>query len=334
MMKKSLLFILYYLFFSVATLSLCACYNKGQQTPDAIDITEAQLDSISFFSTHHYTENFNFFVHADSFHMIAQHPAEWVSEMPVDTLTVFRGDRLVVADITIMPADSIDSVWVKVARDQLTLGWIHENELLPCVSPDDTISRFIDFFSDSHLLIFLAFLVLTVSAYVIRRLLQQNSPVVHFRDIPSIYPTLLCLLVAASATIYSSIQMQEPEMWRHFYYHPTLNPFVLPSALSWFITSIWGILILLIASLLETHRLLSLGDALLYCFGLVSVCAVVYVVFSVTTLYYIGYPLFIAYAAFALWRYYRYSLPRYICGNCGARLTQKGRCPQCGMFNE
>ena len=39
--------------------------------------------------------------------------------------------------------------------------------------------------------------------------------------------------------------------------------------------------------------------------GLAGVCAVNYIVFSVATLYYIGYPLFIAYAAFALRAYLR-----------------------------
>ena len=41
-----------------------------------------------------------------------------------DTLYVVADDRLVVADIDIQPQDSIDSVWVKVARDQLTQGWV------------------------------------------------------------------------------------------------------------------------------------------------------------------------------------------------------------------
>lgn len=313
---------------------LTACYNQGQQTPDAIDITEAQLDSISFFSTHHYTENFNFMVNADSLAMIAQHPAEWLSMMPVDTLRVYKGNRLVVADITIMPADSLDSVWVKVARDEQTLGWLHEKELLSSVSPDDTISRFIDFFSDAHLLIFLAVLVLSVSAYVIRRLLKQNSRVVHFNDIPTFYPTLLCLLVATSATLYSSIQLFLPEMWRHYYYHPTLNPFLLPATLGWFIISVWAILIVFIAAVQETRRLLPLGDSLLYYLGLLGVCAVAYVVFTISTLYYLGFPLLIGYYAFALWRYFRYARPRYLCGNCGAELSQKGICPKCGAFNE
>ena len=47
---------------------------------------------------------------------------------PVDTSfqpVIFRGDELVVAAFAIIPEDSIDSVWVKVAHDQLTQGWVH-----------------------------------------------------------------------------------------------------------------------------------------------------------------------------------------------------------------
>jgi len=47
------------------------------------------------------------------------------------------------------------------------------------------------------------------------------------------------------------------------------------------------------------HRL-PLGEAILYLVGLAAVCAVIYVVFSITTLYYVGYPLLIAYFYFAI----------------------------------
>ena len=117
------------------SLLLCGCYNRGPITPDAWDLTAQQLDSISFYTTHHYTQNYNFLVRADSLQLIEQHPVEMLSEMPVDTLMVYEGERLVVADITTVPADSVDSVWVKVARDQLTFGWIHERDLLSAVSP-------------------------------------------------------------------------------------------------------------------------------------------------------------------------------------------------------
>jgi ABC-type xylose transport system permease subunit len=208
----------------------------------------------------------------------------------------------VVADITTVPTDSIDSVWVKVARDQHTQGWVRESRLLAAVSPDDPISQFIDFFSDLHLLVFLAFCVVVGGAYGLRRLMRKGAKIVHFNDIPSFYPTLLCLLVASSAVLYSSIQIFAPEMWRHFYYHPSLNPYALPWHLGLFVTAVWALLIVAIATVDDVRHHLPLGEAVLYLGGLAAVCAVCYVVFSLATLYYIGYPLLVAYFAFALYR--------------------------------
>ena len=162
---------------------LSACYNNGPITPDAWDLTEKQLDSISFSTTHHYSQNYNFVVNANSLPLSDQ-----PGEMAFDTLYVVEGERLVVADITTVPTDSIDSVWVKVARDQLTQGWIRESEMLEGVSPDDPISQFIDFFSDTHLLVFLAFLIVVTVAYGLYRLNRHESYIVHFRDIDSFYP--------------------------------------------------------------------------------------------------------------------------------------------------
>ena len=318
----------------VLTLVLCSCYNRGQQTPDAWNLTEQQLDSISFYTTHHYTENYNFQVRADSMPIIAQLPAEAISEMPVDTLMVYEGERLVVADITTVPADSVDSVWVKVARDQLTFGWIHERDLLSAVSPDDPISEFIDVFSNVHLLVFLALVVVVVAAYIYRRQMRRQAKLVHFNDIDSFYPTLLCLLVASSATLYSSIQLFGPEKWRHFYFHPTLNPYAVPTSLGLFLVSVWAILIVAVAVLDDVRRQLSFGEAILYLFGLGATCAVAYIVFSVSTLYYIGYPLLVAYYVFALWSYFRRPHPHYQCGRCGGLLYKKGICPHCGAMNE
>ena len=333
-MKKALFIIHYSLFISVALLSLCSCYNRGQQTPDAWNLTEQQLDSISFYTTHHYTQNFNFLVRADSLPIIPQLPAEAISDMPVDTLMLYKGEQLVVADIMTVPADSLDSIWVKVARDQLTFGWIHERELLYAVSPDDTISQFIDFFSDAHLLIFLAFVVIVMAAYIYVKLMRRQAKIVHFNDIASFYPTLLCLLVASSATLYSSIQLFDPEKWRHFYFHPTLNPYAVPVSLGLFLVSVWAILIVAIAVVDDVRRQLPFGDAILYLLGLGATCAVAYIVFSIFTLYYIGYPLLALYFIFALWSYFRHPRPHYRCGRCGALLYEKGNCRHCGALNE
>ena len=292
----------------LAVLMLTACYNRKPVTSEALKLTEEQMDSLSFYSTHHYTQNFNFLVKADSLHLKydpnSSVSPEFIDEntLAVDSVTFFRGDHIVVADIKTIPSDSIDSVWVKVARDQVAMGWVRESELLPAVTPDDPISVFIDTFSNKHLLFFLALLVLVGSAYGLRKLHSQNAYIIHFNDIPSYYPTVLAVLVAASATFYSSIQLFGPETWRHFYYHPTLNPFVVPFHLQLFLMSVWAIVIMTIATIDDVRHHLSLSDAVLYLLGLAGVCAVLYVVFSITTLYYIGYPLLVAYIVFAFSR--------------------------------
>lgn len=299
----------------LSAVMLTGCYNQGPITPDAWDLTAHQLDSISFYTTHHYTQNYNFVVTGDSLVVVEQQPEEMAvpdvisveielagAEQRKDSITLRKNDRLVVADIKTVPSDTIDSVWVKVARDQLTFGWVHESELLAKVSPDDPISQFIDFFSDAHMLIFMAFCVVIVAAYGVRRLMRKGARIVHFNDIPSFYPTVLCLLVASAAVLYSSIQLFGPETWRHFYYHPSLNPFALPFWLGLFVSSVWAIIIVAIATIDDVTRHLPLADSILYLGGLAAICAVCYVVFSISTLYYVGYPLLIAYYVFAISR--------------------------------
>ena len=313
---------------------LVSCYHQGPYTSDAWNLTDQQIDSISFYTTHHYTQNFNFIVRSDSLQLSAQHPTEYVNGLQVDTFCIYNGDRIVVADITKMPTDTIDSVWVKVARDQQTIGWIHENLMLTGVSPDAPISQFIDFFSNTHLLIFLAILVLVFAVFVFRRLMRLGAKIVHFNDINSFYPTLLCLLVASSAVLYSSIQLFAPESWRHYYYHPTLNPFSVPFHLGLFLASVWMMVIAGIAAVDDVRRHLRGGDAFFYYLGLAGTCGVVYVIFSVSTIYYIGYLLYIAYVLVAVWRYLHHTRIACICGNCGSSMHSKGRCPHCGAINQ
>ncbi len=93
-------------------------------------------------------------------------------------------------------------------------------------------------------------------------------------------------------------------------------------------------LIIGLAMIDDVRRLLKSGEALLYISGLGAVCAVNYIVFSVLTLYYIGYPLLIVYIYYAFRIYLRKTRETYYCGNCGVRLHRKGRCPQCGAVNE
>ena len=321
------------LFLLVLLCSSCYHQNTKNINENLLD-SVGQNDSSHFKATHHYSSNYNFVVKADSLVLSKQQPEETLSHLQEDSLIVYKNDHLVVADIRIMSADSIDSVWVQVARDQQTFGWIHESKLLPNVVPDDPISLFISTFSDIHLLVFLVIIVLISVYYIMRKLLSASLPIVHLRDINSIYPTLLVLLVATSATFYASIQLFAPQVWHHFYFHPTLNPFSVPLPLNLFLLSVWAILLIGLAAIDDVRHLLPLGDAVLYLCGLAAVCAVNYIIFSISTLYYIGYPLLIVYVYWAIKRYIKMPRIKFVCGNCGMPLEKSRRCEYCGALNE
>ena len=321
------------LFLLVLLCSSCYHQNTKNINENLLD-NVGQNDSSHFKATHHYSSNYNFVVKADSLVLSKLQPEETLSHLQSDSLVVYKNEHLVVADIRIMSADSIDSVWVQVARDQQTFGWIHESKLLPNVVPDDPISLFISTFSDIHLLVFLVIIVLISVYYIMRKLLSASLPIVHLRDINSIYPTLLVLLVATSATFYASIQLFAPQVWHHFYFHPTLNPFSVPLPLNLFLLSVWAILLIGLAAIDDVRHLLPLGDAVLYLCGLAAVCAVNYIIFSVSTLYYIGYPLLIVYVYWAIKRYIKMPRIKFVCGNCGMPLEKSRRCKHCGALNE
>ena len=296
--------------------------------------TRSKEDSLSFRVKHHYSQGFNFIVTSDSLMLLRQQPEEAVNEMTTDSFAVKKGKEVAVADIRILPIDKQDSVWVQIATEDYAFGWIHESRLLKQVDPADPISQFISTFSNVHLLIFLIVFSIMGVGYLARKILKKNAHIVHFNDISSFYPTLLAVIVALSAAFYASIQLFAPETWREFYFHPSLNPFSQPLLLNIFLVLVWAMLIIGIATIDDVRRLLKSGETLLYLSGLGAVCAVNYIVFSVLTLYYIGYPLLIAYIYYAFQVYRSKSSETYYCGNCGVRLHTKGRCPQCGAVNE
>lgn len=310
--------------YSLLVLLLTSCYRERTssrfQMEDTLMIadtlTKAEQDSLTFLHTHHYSENFNFIVRSDSLILLRQLPSvpspqpvsdeaivqviEETDSLPIDSFSVYKNQELVVSDIHIIPADSIDSVWVQVATENFEFGWAHEKVLLEHVDPNDPISQFISTFSDVHTLIFLVIIILIGVGYLMRKLLKRNAKIVHFNDIDSFYPMLLALIVAASATFYASIQMFAPEAWRAFYFRPSLNPFSQPLLLSIFLASVWAMLIVGIAALDDTVHRLRFNDAVLYLCGLAAVCAFNYILFSISTLYYIGYILLIVYIVFAV----------------------------------
>lgn len=288
------------------TIMLSSCYHRHmprQKQDVVVKYTDRQIDSISFSTNHHYTNKFNFVVFKDSLMLISQQPEEYLSHLPIDSFYVKKNRLLVVTDIRMVPQDSIDSVWIQLATEDNTFGWTRESNMLPKVVPDDPISQFIMTFSNIHLLIFLIVIVLISVAYLVRKIFHNNAKIVHFNDIDSPYPTALVLMVSVSATFYATLQTFEPEVWRNFFFHPSLNPFAVPSILGFFLATVWAILILSIACVDEVHQRLSFGGGMLYLGGLVSVCAVDYIVFSITTLYYIGYFILVGYFIFAVHAY-------------------------------
>ena len=294
----------------------------------AMSLTSCYKQETGFTATHHYNQNYNFVVKADSM-VLYENPDTAI----YDSTVLYRGDQLVVAEIKAIATDTIDSVWVKLARDQMSQGWTRECDLLKGVAPDDPISQFIDLFSNNHLLLFLALVVIVTASYGLRKLYRRDAYIVHFHDISSVLPTMLAILVATSATVYATIQNFAPENWRHFYFHPTLNPFAVTPVIGLFVSLVWALIITGIAVVEDVMRRLPFGSAVLYLLGLAAICAVDYVVFSIFTLYYIGYVLLIAYIWFAVSRL-RLVLARYVCGNCGKRIPGLGKCPHCGAVNE
>lgn len=164
---------------------------------------------------------------------------------------------------------------------------------------------------------------------------RKQLKIVYFNDIDSVYPLLLCLLMAFSATVYETMQVFVPETWEHFYFNPTLSPFKVPFILSVFLLSIWLFIIVLLAVLDDLFRQLTPAAAVFYLLGLASCCIFCYFFFILTTQIYIGYIFLVVFLGLFLKRMCAtLVIYRYRCGRCGQKLKEKGPCPSCGAINE
>ena len=282
-----------------------------------------------------YVAGDNFLVSADSLLLQSSQP---LHNLPVDTaceqLSVYYNDQLVVAETLVIPEDSVDSVWVKLARDQFTMGWVHQRDFVESVVPDDPISQFIHLFSIRHLGLFGILFAVSLIALLYQVFSKKKPHVFFLRDILSPYPTFLLIILALSALLYAGIQHYVPETWVLYYYHPTLNPFGLPLILSLFLCSAWVLLVLTLATIEEVYRLLPAGEAILYLLSLLGCCILCYLLFTLAALSPgVSYILFALFVLVLLLRYNRNSKPRYFCGSCGKRLRELGKCPHCGAEN-
>lgn len=326
------------LFLSLAILNAGCYYSHPNKVDHWTSANEGGVDSVNFFISHHYWTGYNFQV-TDSMKLQTAPQLPGLPDygaMVNDTVGMRKADKVVVAKVMMVPSDTTDSVWIKVARDQLSQGWLRESELLSHVVPDDPISKFIYYFSDSRSVYMLSALGLALICWLVQRMRHKSVRMVHFRDIPSFYPTLLCLCVSGSAALYGSIQRFVPATWVEFYYHPTLNPLNpdIPPILALFIASVWCMLIVAVAVLDEMRRQPDLGDTLSYLASLGGVCVVLYLTFTLTVPIYIGYPLLACYWFFAIRQYIRHQPSHLLCGVCGKSIPHKGICPHCGALNE
>lgn len=285
-------------------------------------------DSLAYLYERHYTWDANFEVWADSVDL---------ANLPVKDVysRLYRGDRVVVAEFAVHPADTVDTLWVKLAHSQEVQGWIRECEMKQAFVPVDSISQFIYFFSNTHAAYFVVVIALFVAVWLLHILRKQKLRTVFVNDIDSAYPLLLCLLLAFCATLYESMQVFVPDTWEHFYFNPTLSPFRVPLVLSVFLGSIWLFLVVLLAVVDVVFRQLPAGEAVLYLLGLAACCIFCYVFFILTTHVYAGYFFLLVFFVVFV-RKVRASLraTRYCCGRCGQKLRAKGVCPCCGAINE
>lgn len=254
-----------------------------------INLSQQQADSIIFRLTHHYSLNFNFLVKSDSLTLI---PRE--GDIIIDTCVVHAGDIVAVADIKVVPGDSIDSVWVKVASNQMTMGWLPEHDLLRGATPDDAISEIIDMLSDSRIVWMSVLAMLGIIGLFMRRK-RENISIKNLHnlsfldDMNSPYPYIFLIMTAVLASLYASIQNFTPEFWQEYYFHPTLNPLVLPPFMATLVIMAWMLVITFIAVIDEVYHHFYFLPGITYIAKLVGLSMLVYLIISWSTLIYIGY---------------------------------------------
>ena len=320
--------------------------DKSKQNPTTEESTDTvpkltpqQVDSVVFRLTHHYGPNFNFELKADSMILV---PRE--GDLIQDTCVVRNKDLLVVAQIKrIEASDSTmeDTFLIKVAHDQTTMGWVKESELLENVVPDDPISQLIDFMTGSRAIWMSSFLGFGVIAFFFRKMRKQKMSislselkVVDLIEMDSFYPPLLLILVACVAALYASVQNFVPEFWQEYYFHPTMNPLLLPTIMAVLVTLVWLTLIVIVAVVIEVYNNFYSFRGIIYLFEIAGLCMLVYLLISWTILIYVGYLLLPILIAYLIYYYFKYIRCTMTCGHCGRKIREKGICKHCGAINE
>lgn len=281
--------------------------------------------------SNYYGEGYNFLTVADSIVLQPEEPL--LTTESAAPFCVYRNDELVVVTRETLDEDSIET-WVRVARDQYTIGWLREAELLQAVVPNDPISIFIYTFSNRHLICFLSTIGLAALLILACRRMRHRTRMVHFDDIPTPFPTLMCIGMAVAAVLYACIQRFAPSVWQQFYFAPTLNPFGLHPLTCAFLSILWAVVLLTLATLDDVLRLLPPSQAMLYLLSTLAFCMGIYTLFSLAPLVWVAMPGTVCYAVWAMTRYFRHAHPNRLCGHCGKPIHAPGQCQWCGVDNK
>lgn len=320
-----------FIFILLTIILLPACRQEKPQCVDPWATTGVNEDS--FRQAHYYWKNFNF-VTTDSVALESHIPGEVASIYTRDSAMLGNNDEIVVANVAIVPTDSLDSVWVMVARDQITMGWLREKELLEKAIPDNTISVIVHEFSDSRVSILMACIGAAIIFSLVQNFRRRRFLIVHFNDIRSFYPTLLCLTVSMSASLYGAMVGYWPEVWRSFLFHPTVDPFGQPPILMSFLANVWFMLIVFVAVIDDLRKQPDVSDAASYLSTLCGVCMILYFVFTHISVHPLGFVVLLAYWCYALRQHWVNNHASYRCGVCGSAMRQPGKCSHCGAVNE
>ena len=336
-------------------------------------MTIDKLDSLEFRLTHHYTINDNFVVTADSLKLVPRedettdtcvvHKNDILVVVKVkrnyrvkpDSLDLSNADanllrsmeeanegkgknanNILAANDT-LPSDSLlaDTVWIKVAGSQYSMGWVTESALLSYAVPNDNISILLNSLTNTRLLWMGGLLALgLLGLFLHKKYNNRNLKVVRISEMDSFYPFLFITLIALLACWYVSIQNFAPEFWQEFYFHPTLNPFLLPPVMAALVVLVWLIIIVFIALIIEIYNNFKFLRGFVYLIEILGASMFVYLIISWTTKVYIGYVLFIVLTWFLWVMYNGFVKCRFKCGNCGHKLKEKGKCPNCGAIVE
>ena len=321
-MQNKLVYIL------IGWLCLASCHYERSPLLDSEELDQQTRDSLTMLYERHYAPGTNLELESDSINLAC---------LPLQNCTnmLYKGERVVVAEIRKDTADVVDSIWVKVAHSDAVQGWVHEKDFKSQFVPVDSISQSIHVFSGVNKAVIAFMMFFFIAFFLIRDYQQQPFKLVWFNDIDSLYPLFLCLVVSLSATLYESMQLFAPDTWETYYYAPTFSPFKVPLILGLFLCSLWLIIIATITAVSEVFKHLSDMSIAYYLVGLMAACVFCYLFFMLTTHLYIGYIcLAIFFLAFyrRLWlRTLRYP---YRCGHCGKKIQRKGVCPHCSAINE